>query len=82
MQEATAERHAEIATEAEHLLRLREWPDTIAQKLGYANAGNLSTKLKAWGYAELGEKFQRVNFDGLVSNHTRTNYERKRGAAV
>jgi uncharacterized protein YdgA (DUF945 family) len=80
--ETTAERHQRIAEEAQHLLDMREWPDTIAQKLGYANAGNLATKLKAWGYVELGEKFQRVNFDGLVSNHTRTNYERRRGAAV
>jgi hypothetical protein len=80
--ETTAERHQRIAEEAQHLLDMREWPDTIARTLGYANAGNLATKLRSWGYTELGEKFQRVNFDGLVSNQTRTNYERRRGAAV
>ena len=80
--ETPQEKRERIAEEAQFLLDMREWPDTIAQKLGYANAGNLATKLKSWGYATLGEKFQRVNFDGLVSNHTRTTYERKRGAAV
>jgi len=80
--ETTEERHQRIADEAQHLLEGGVWPDEIAQTLNYANAGNLATKLKSWGYTELGEKFQRVNFDGLVSNHTRTNYERRRGAAV
>jgi len=80
--ETTEQRHQRVVEEAEHLLSLRVWPDEIAQKLNYANAGNLATKLKSWGYTELAEKFQRVNFDGLVSNHTRTNYERRRGAAV
>lgn len=80
--ETTAQRHQWIAEEAQHLLDLKEWPDSIAQKFGYANAGNLATKLKAWGYVTLSERFNRVNFDGLVSPHTRTNYERRKGAAV
>jgi hypothetical protein len=78
----TEERHQQIAEEAQHLLDNREWPDTIAQTLGYANAGNLATKLKSWGYVSLSERFQRVNFDGLVSNSHRSAYERKRGAVV
>ena len=80
--ETTEQRHQQIADEAQHLLDLREWPDTIAKTLGYANAGNLATKLKAWGYVDLSERFQRVNFDGLVAPAKRSAYERRRGAVV
>jgi len=82
VKDETAARHAEIAREAEHLINLKEWPDTIARTLGYADAGNLATKLKAWGYVALSERFNRVNFDGLVAPSHRTAYERRRGAAV
>lgn len=80
--ETTEERHLRIATEARHFIELKEWPEDIAHKLGYANAGNLATKLKSWGYVELSDRFQKVNFDGLVKPSHRTQYERRRGAAV
>ena len=82
MPETTDERHQRIAEEAQHLLDGGVWPDTIAQTFNYANAGNLATKLRLWGYVDLSKRFQRVNFDGLTSEHTRTNYDRRRGAAV
>lgn len=80
--ETTEERQARIAREAQHLLDLKIWPEEIAARLGYAKAGNLSTVLKKWGYVTLGERFDRINFDGLVAPSHLTNYERKRGAAV
>jgi hypothetical protein len=80
--ETAIQRHQRIATEAENLLAGGVWPETIAQRLGYANAGNLATKLKAWGYDRLSDRFQKVNFDGLVKPSHRTQYERRRGAAV
>lgn len=80
--ETTEQRHARIAHEAENLLAGGIWPDTIATTLNYANAGNLATKLKMWGYEDLSERFRRVNFDGLVAPSHRTNQERKRGASV
>lgn len=80
--ETTQERQARIAHEAEHLLDLKVWPEEIAQRLNYASAGNLSTKLKAWGYVRLSERFNKVNFDGLVSPSHLTAYERRRGAAA
>ena len=80
--ETADERHHRIATEAEHLLAGGRWPDEIAVTLGYAKAGNLSTVLKKWGYIKLGERFDRINFDGLVAPSHLTAHERKRGAAV
>jgi len=80
--ETTEERHARIAAEAEHLLAGKVWPDEIAQTLGYADAGNLATVLRVWGYIRLSERFNRVVFDGLVSPSHRATYERRRGAAV
>jgi hypothetical protein len=80
--ETTQERHQRIADEAEHLINLKVWPDEIAVTLGYANAGNLCTKLRSWGYVTLSERFNRVNFDGLVAPSHLTTYERRRGAAV
>jgi hypothetical protein len=80
--ETTEERHQRIADEAEHLLAGGDWPDTIANRLGYADAGNLATVLKVWGYDRLSARFNRVNFDGLVAPSHRTAYERRRGAAV
>jgi len=80
--ETTTERRQRIADEAAHLLAGGRWPDEIAVTLGYASAGNLCTKLKAWGFVTLSERFNRVNFDGLVSPSHKTTYERRRGAAV
>ena len=82
MPETTDERHQRIAEEAQHLLDGGVWPDTIAQTFNYANAGNLATKLRLWGYVDLSKRFQRVNFDGLVAPAKRSAYERRRGAVV
>jgi hypothetical protein len=80
--ETAAEHHQRISEEAQHLLEGGRWPDEIARTLGYASAGNLSTCLKKWGYVTLGERFDRINFDGLVAASHLTTYERRRGAAV
>jgi hypothetical protein len=80
--ETPEEKRQRIVEEATHLLANGVWPDEIAKTLGYAAAGNLSTVLKKWGYVQLGERFDRINFDGMVAPSHVTAYERKRGAAV
>ena len=57
-----------------------DWPDRIAERLGYRDATALGDALKRWGHHDVAVKFMRVAFDGMVSPATLTKWDQERGA--
>ena len=43
-----------------------DWPDNLARRLGYADAGSLHGALKKWNRPDLARHFERWRFDGLT----------------
>lgn len=63
--DADEDRREYVLSEVEFLAGT-DWPDTLAQRLDYADAASLNCALARWQRPDLARKFERWRFDGLT----------------